>query len=219
MPHDAIICNNVNCEDDAYISAINVLYDDLIEIMSKAGNELVSQQGDKVRPYKCRPGWNDHARDLHTAARECFIMCIDADKPKNGSVFGQMKSFRASSNQITFILHIQGVFSLPGRGFHQRVTLISSVPMTLDDVIVHVRQFIIALVSVGGCSSFSDPDGFLDVPDSSVGVNIVDKEPNQRIRQIKEAIWIRKTRTPINRDEGNYELPHVYDDVIKRHRY
>ena len=73
------------------------------------------------------------------------------------------------SNQITFILHIQGVFSLPGRGFHQRVTLISPVPMTLDDVIVYVRQFIIALVSVDGCSSFSDPDGFLDVPDSSVG--------------------------------------------------
>ena len=55
--------------------------------------------------------------------------------------------------QITFILHIQGVFSLPGRCFHQRVTLISSVPMTLDDVIVHVRQFIIALVSVDGCSN------------------------------------------------------------------
>ena len=73
------------------------------------------------------------------------------------------------TNQITFILHIQGVFSLPGRGFHQRVTLISSVPMTLDDVIVHVRQFIIALVSVDGCCSFSDPDGFFDVPDSSVG--------------------------------------------------
>ena len=61
------------------------------------------------------------------------------------------------------------MFSLPGRGFHQRVMLISSVPMTLDDVIVHVRQFIIALVSVDGCSSFSDPDGFFDVPDSSVG--------------------------------------------------
>ena len=61
------------------------------------------------------------------------------------------------------------MFSLPGRGFHQCVTLISSVPMTLDDVIVHVRQFIIALVSVDGCCSFSDPDGFFDVPDSSVG--------------------------------------------------
>ena len=61
------------------------------------------------------------------------------------------------------------MFRLPGRGFHQRVTLISSVPMSLDDVIVHVRQFIIALVSVDGCSSFSDADGFFDVPDSSVG--------------------------------------------------
>ncbi|KAI0230484.1 Centrosomal protein of 89 kDa [Lamellibrachia satsuma] len=50
-------------------------------------------------------------------------------------------------------------------------------------------------------------------------VKIVDKEPNQRIRHIKEAIWIRKTRTPINRDEGSYQLPHVYDDVIQRHRY
>ena len=51
------------------------------------------------------------------------------------------------------------------------------------------------------------------------GVNIVDNEPNRRIRHIKEAIWIRTERTPIKRDEGNYELPQVYDDVIQRHRY
>ena len=73
------------------------------------------------------------------------------------------------SNQITFILHLQSVFNLPGRGFRQRITLTSSVPMTLNDVIVHVRQFVMALVSVDGCSSFPDPDGFLDVPDFSVG--------------------------------------------------
>ena len=60
------------------------------------------------------------------------------------------------------------MFNLPGRGFRQRITLTSSVPMTLNDVIVHVRQFVIALVSVDGCSSFPDPDGFFDVPDSSV---------------------------------------------------
>ena len=32
------------------------------------------------------------------------------------------------------------MFSLPGRGFRQRVTLISSVPLTIDDVIVHVHK-------------------------------------------------------------------------------
>ena len=61
------------------------------------------------------------------------------------------------------------MFNLPGRGFYQRIMLTSSVPMTLNDVIVHVRQFVIALVSVDGCSSFPDPDGFFDAPDSSVG--------------------------------------------------
>ena len=34
---------------------------------------------------------------------------------------------------------------------------------------------------------------------------LFDKEPNRRIRQIKEVIWI--TKTPVNRDEDNYELP------------
>ena len=58
---------------------------------------------------------------------------------------------------------------LPGRDFRQRITSTSSVPMTLNDVIVHVRQFVIALVSVDECSGFPDPDGFLDMPYSSVG--------------------------------------------------
>ena len=73
------------------------------------------------------------------------------------------------TTQIIFILHIQGVFNLPGRDFRQRITSTSSVPMTLNDVIVHVRQFVIAFVSLGGWSGFPDPDGFLDMPDSSVG--------------------------------------------------
>ena len=61
------------------------------------------------------------------------------------------------------------MFNLPGGGFRQRITSTSSVPMTLSDVIVHVGQFVIALVPVDVCSSFPDPDGFLGVPDSSVG--------------------------------------------------
>ena len=47
------------------------------------------------------------------------------------------------------------------------------------------------------------------------GAKLIDKEPNGRTRQIKDATWIRKTTITMNRDEGNYELPHVYDDVIR----
>ena len=61
------------------------------------------------------------------------------------------------------------MFNLPGRGFRQPITSTSSVPMTLNDVIIHVRHFVIVLVSVDGCFGLPDPDGFLDMPDSSVG--------------------------------------------------
>ena len=54
--------------------------------MSKASDKMVSRQCNKARPCTCRPGWNDYARDLHTVARECIIMWVDAGKPKNGPV-------------------------------------------------------------------------------------------------------------------------------------
>ena len=41
------------------------------------------------------------------------------------------------------------------------------------------------------------------------GAKLIEKEPNKRTRQVKEAIGIRKTKTPMNIDEGNYELPRV----------
>ena len=34
------------------------------------------------------------------------------------------------------------------------------------------------------------------------GVKLVDKETNRSARWIKEAIWIRKTKPTMNRDEG-----------------
>ena len=47
------------------------------------------------------------------------------------------------------------------------------------------------------------------------GAAIIDKKPTRRTRQIREATWIRKKKIPLNRDDRNYELPHVYDDVIR----
>ena len=36
---------------------------------------------------------------------------------------------------------------------------------------------------------------------------VIDKQPNKRTRQIKEAFWTRNTKASLNREEGNYELP------------
>ena len=63
--------------------------------MCNASDKIASRQGNKARPYKCRPGWNDYSRDLHTAAGECFVMWVDAGKHDNGLVFDLKKSSRA----------------------------------------------------------------------------------------------------------------------------
>ena len=42
------------------------------------------------------PGWNTHVDQLHDAARQSFKAWVDADKPKHGFVFDEMKRSRAS---------------------------------------------------------------------------------------------------------------------------
>ena len=79
IPHDAIICNNVNCTDEAHISAINLFYDNIIESMTNANDELVIRHGG-TKPYICRPGWNDQAEIsmlLPENASLCGLMLVD----------------------------------------------------------------------------------------------------------------------------------------------
>ena len=46
------------------------------------------------------------------------------------------------------------------------------------------------------------------------GAKVVDKETNRCARWIKKAIWIRKTKPTMNRDEGGYRLSHVWDSLL-----
>ena len=56
------------------ISATNMFYDNIIESMTYASDELVSRNGGRTKAYNYRPGWNSNARDLYTAARKLFVM-------------------------------------------------------------------------------------------------------------------------------------------------
>jgi len=49
---------------------------------------------------------------------------------------------------------------------------------------------------------------------------VIDRESDKAGRLIKEVIWIRKTDN-MNRDEGSYQLSHVWDKLLhndNRHR-
>ncbi|XP_060082434.1 uncharacterized protein LOC132561750 [Ylistrum balloti] len=44
---------------------------------------------------------------------------------------------------------------------------------------------------------------------------VLERENHLLKRQIKEAIWIRRSGAVLNRDEGAHRLSHIYDQVIK----
>ena len=46
------------------------------------------------------------------------------------------------------------------------------------------------------------------------GAKIIDKEPDWKVRGIKEAINIRRTKENMNRDQGRYNLSHLYNDFL-----
>ena len=46
------------------------------------------------------------------------------------------------------------------------------------------------------------------------GVKILDREENRRLRQVKEAINIRRTYNTMNRDQGAYTLSGVYEPLF-----
>ena len=43
---------------------------------------------------------------------------------------------------------------------------------------------------------------------------MLDRETLKFTRQIKEAVWIRKTCNNMNRDEGAYKLSHTWDTIL-----
>ena len=54
--------------------------------------------------------------------------------------------------------------------------------------------------------------GLKQLLDSTTGV--LDPEEDRTKGWIKEAIWIRKSEPVMNRDEGGYQLSHIYDSLM-----
>lgn len=95
VPKDTLMCNDVNCKNESHVQSLENLYNDLISAMTKSSDECIQQGDAYAKSSHSRPGWNDHASDLHKAAREFFMIWVEAGKPKQGAIFELMKNSRA----------------------------------------------------------------------------------------------------------------------------
>ena len=92
------ICTNVgicdvNCKDSTHMVAIDKLYNDIIQALRNS-SKFVLDKSNTVRKHVI-PGWNEHVKDAHEAARSAFCMWRRLGKPRTGSVYEIMKRSRA----------------------------------------------------------------------------------------------------------------------------
>ena len=92
------ICTNVgicdvNCKDSTHMVAIDKLYNDIIQALRNS-SKFVLDKSNTVRKHVI-PGWNEHVKDAHEAARSAFCMWRRLGKPRTGPVYKIIKRSRA----------------------------------------------------------------------------------------------------------------------------
>ena len=101
LPHDAILCKDVCCNNIHHRESITKLYDDIKQVLLTCSSHLFHQFHGAERS---RPGWCDYAKDYYDSAREFFVLWCDFGKPRQGPIYEMMKSSRARSKRaIRFI--------------------------------------------------------------------------------------------------------------------
>ena len=92
---DANFCTRDNCNIEEHKLKLKNLYDCLIECIYRASDNLyvMSNLG---KTYKKIPGWNNHCRELHSVARQNYLVWVQNDKPRFGPVFEDMKLSRSN---------------------------------------------------------------------------------------------------------------------------
>ena len=95
IPYEALRCTDVNCKNLNHRDYISMFYDAAMSSGSDRVFDNCHNANRHIGDYSI-PGWNTHVDQLYDAARQSFKAWVDADKPKHGFVFDEMKRSRAS---------------------------------------------------------------------------------------------------------------------------
>jgi exonuclease III len=100
VPVESMLCSDPNCDIPSHLCEIDEFYDCIVNALTVASDCLVT---DSHGNYKHVPGWNDHVKDLHSVARDAYLLWRDNGKSRAGAIFDNMNKTRA---QFKYALRI-----------------------------------------------------------------------------------------------------------------
>ena len=65
-----LMCEDTNCTDPSHLTLIRLFYNEIVEALLDAGNQLAETTAQKLPVI---PGWNEMCAEIHSQARNCFL--------------------------------------------------------------------------------------------------------------------------------------------------
>ena len=95
IPREALDCRDTKCKNVAHIHQLKKFYDSICKCLTDASRDTFEIR--ERKPYNCRPGFNEHVKELHDIARKRFVAWREANRPRNpdNPFFKEMTSSRA----------------------------------------------------------------------------------------------------------------------------
>ena len=85
IPVEAILCENINCENRNHSVSLNVMYDNIVKCLTKSGKILCNERDRKHNDRQnAKPGWNEHVAKLHSEAKHAFKAWVAVGRPRHG---------------------------------------------------------------------------------------------------------------------------------------
>ena len=97
LNHELMLCDDPNCHNQSHLQAIDRMYVSMVQALKTAGEETLKKKQSKK--YNTIPGWNDICREIHSTARDAFILWIQNGRPHSGFIQQNMQQTRAAFKQ------------------------------------------------------------------------------------------------------------------------
>ena len=90
----AIYCKDALCKDCEHRHQIEEYYDNMCNALSSRGKLTIPTCRFRCSQEFIVPGFNEHLKELHGKARECYLVWKYIDRPRTGDVHDDMRVSR-----------------------------------------------------------------------------------------------------------------------------
>ena len=95
---DGVKCINPNCRLPSHANDLNTFYDCITTVLIESSAGLENACG-ASSTYNV-PGWNDHVKNLHAAARDAYLLWKLGGRARQGALYDLMRSLVCYLNML-----------------------------------------------------------------------------------------------------------------------